>query len=726
MATDLAAKNLLNRWTEYAQRGERGIPAEELLRHTVQAAEAIDYMNAHGLQHRDIKPETILLTKDGRVKVSDFGLAESVEGSSASVHSASVRLTAAYAAPELFRNTVTRWTDQYSLALTYYKLRTGHWPFPSDSGPFQIMQAHAEGRLDFKDVPEEERRVLAKATAVEPSARYGTCLEFANALALGLGLPLATATGSSLPLKPSVSGTSSSAVPVPSDALAPAVTPQIDSAALLEPYLPTRSTPPVGDAPNSSGLDDLSPCVLFDTYFSIDNPDSKPPLGRPSAPAPAAPKAGVPSWGSAAPSGRGWAATTGAVLLIALLGLAVAGVQTFGPPTEGAMQLIALLVLAVGAGGIAIMLAVSRALRRRAERPGPPLSAESESFPAESRTVPAPDKWVLKMAPLGPADEVPGASRETSIHEKLNRVRKSRDRLTLPDRQVLEGHQDAVWCVAALGGNKVLSGGMDHTLRLWDCLTGDEVQCLTGHTDGVLSVSVAPGGGEALSAGLDGTLRLWDLARGVETLRIDAGVGRLFAAAIVPGGPPRALAGGDGGALGLWDLTTGAEVRRFVGHTERVTGVALSADGRLAASAGEDRTVRLWDVQTGEPLRVLTGHTEAVQAVAVAPDGRHVLTGGADHTARWWDAAAGRELRRFEGHSDWVRAVAIASDGRHVLTGGDDETVRLWAVDGVAPLHVFNDHLGSVFGVAFAPDGRVVLSAGDDWAVVVRRLDVSP
>jgi serine/threonine protein kinase len=152
MATDLAAKNLLNRWQEYASRGEPGVPSAELLRYVRQAAEAIDYLNAHGIQHRDIKPENILLTRDGRVKVSDFGLAKLVEGTSAMVHSASVGLTAAYAAPELFGNEVTRWTDQYSLALTYYKLRTGLWPFPADSGPFQMMRAHAEGRLEVGGV----------------------------------------------------------------------------------------------------------------------------------------------------------------------------------------------------------------------------------------------------------------------------------------------------------------------------------------------------------------------------------------------------------------------------------------------------------------------------------------------------------------------------------------------------------------------------------------------
>jgi serine/threonine protein kinase len=190
VATDLAQQNLLQRWQECYDQGQAGIPKEELVPYMHQSAEAIDYLNflEPAIVHRDIKPENILLTKNRQVKVSDFGLAKLVEGTSAAIGSASVGMTLAYAAPEMFRNQVTRWTDQYSLALTYYRLRVGRLPFEDGMGPIQMMQAHASGALDFTGVGEAEQAVLKHACAVEPEARFGSCVEFAETLATAVGL----------------------------------------------------------------------------------------------------------------------------------------------------------------------------------------------------------------------------------------------------------------------------------------------------------------------------------------------------------------------------------------------------------------------------------------------------------------------------------------------------------------------------------------------------------
>src|SRR5215207_7195824 len=126
----MAAQNLLQLWHEHHAQGQPGIPPEELLSYLGQAAEGIDFLNTRepALIHRDIKPEHLLLTTDGRVTVAGSELAKPVEGNSAAVASAEFRLTMAYAAPELFAHRVTRRTDQYSLALTYYRLRTGKLP----------------------------------------------------------------------------------------------------------------------------------------------------------------------------------------------------------------------------------------------------------------------------------------------------------------------------------------------------------------------------------------------------------------------------------------------------------------------------------------------------------------------------------------------------------------------------------------------------------------------
>ena len=84
----------------------------------------------------------------------------------------------------------------------------------------------------------------------------------------------------------------------------------------------------------------------------------------------------------------------------------------------------------------------------------------------------------------------------------------------------------------------------------------------------------------------------------------------------------------------------------FGGHSNEVTAVAWSPDGRHILTASMDGTARIWDATTGDTTLTLT-HTDTVTAVAWSPDGRHILTASMDGTARIWDATTGEQVRFF-------------------------------------------------------------------------------
>src|SRR5262249_8756507 len=128
------------------------------------------------VQHRDIKPQNILLLGNG-VKVGDFGLAKVLERN---VTSNTGMLTIAYAAPELLQGLTSHRSDQYSLAASYCFLSTGRTPYSGSMA--QIYAAQLSRAPDLNMLPEAERPILRKALALNPEDRWPSCRAFVSEL----------------------------------------------------------------------------------------------------------------------------------------------------------------------------------------------------------------------------------------------------------------------------------------------------------------------------------------------------------------------------------------------------------------------------------------------------------------------------------------------------------------------------------------------------------------
>jgi serine/threonine-protein kinase len=118
-------------------------PAEEVLSVLAQVAEALAFAHAQGVVHRDVKPENVLLTKAGRAKVADFGLARAVDQSSLTTEGR-ILGTAVYMSPEQVRGQrATAASDVYAVGIMLYEAITGILPFTADSQLGYLYQ-HAE------------------------------------------------------------------------------------------------------------------------------------------------------------------------------------------------------------------------------------------------------------------------------------------------------------------------------------------------------------------------------------------------------------------------------------------------------------------------------------------------------------------------------------------------------------------------------------------------------
>jgi len=180
----------------------------------------------------------------------------------------------------------------------------------------------------------------------------------------------------------------------------------------------------------------------------------------------------------------------------------------------------------------------------------------------------------------------------------------------------------------------------------------------------------------------------------------------------------RLIASGDlSGAVRVWDAASGAVIASFRSESNRVVSVAVSPDGTEIAAGGQDAVVRRWSLATGTALPPLTGATAAINAVAYRPDGSQVAAASDDGQVYVWALPGGTLAGILPGHTSYVTSLAFTPDASVIAAGGEDDTIRLWAAqDGIA-LATLEGHSSTVSAVAFSPDGRTLASTGADHTV---------
>ena len=155
------------------------------------------------------------------------------------------------------------------------------------------------------------------------------------------------------------------------------------------------------------------------------------------------------------------------------------------------------------------------------------------------------------------------------------------------------------------------------------------------------------------------------------------------------------------------------ERNRLEGHTDKVTSISFSPDGKMLASGSKDKTISLWSID-GKKIAKLRGHGASVTSVSFSRDGKMLASGSEDNTVRLWRTdGTEKEIAILRGHSASVTSISFSPDGQIIASASNDKTVKLWHLDGRGA-KTLRGHSNSVVSVSFNSNGKTLCSVSND------------
>jgi WD40 repeat protein len=643
-------------------------------------ARAIDYAHTRGVVHRDLKPANVLLAEDGTPRVTDFGLAKLLIGSSEQTATGELLGTPAYMAPEQAgaRETpVTPAVDIYALGAILYEMLTGRTPFWADSAVGLLMQvrnveAIRPNRLR-PGLPRDLETICLKCLEKTPTQRYDSAAALADDLNRFLHHE---------PIR---------ARPV---------------GRLARLWRWSRRNPALATVGGVAVVGLLLAAAVsasFGVYYAHT-------VGRLSR---ALAEADHVTAGLALDRGVALCdqGDTGSGLLWLARSLELAS-KTGDADLERAARI-----------NLSAWSARMHPLRQCLQRPervsGVAFSPDGTRL-ATSCVDGTGQLWDAATGqPIGGALRHGGAVTAVAFSPdgrhlatgcadgKLYRWEATTGAALgplgdgVPIQKVLFDPQGR-WCLA-VGGTRV---------QVWDLASGTALATLD-HAGAVTDAAVSRNGATLLTGTDTGTAMLWELPAGTQRGNPLQHGCPVRSVALHPDGRLAAV-GDENGHTVLWNAGSKETIREMPRHSAAIVALAFSPDGEQLLSASRNWLAYLSDVRKpGATPRCRLLHLASVRTASFSPDGKLVLTGGMDGRGRLWDATSGEAVGQPLAFQAAVHSAVFSADGRSVALAGDDKAARVWdVVTPPTPPAPFT-YPESLYAATFSRDGTLLATAGE-------------
>uniref|UniRef100_A0A8C7M5D6 Pre-mRNA-processing factor 19 n=1 Tax=Oncorhynchus kisutch TaxID=8019 RepID=A0A8C7M5D6_ONCKI len=262
--------------------------------------------------------------------------------------------------------------------------------------------------------------------------------------------------------------------------------------------------------------------------------------------------------------------------------------------------------------------------------------------------------------------------------------------------------------------NKVLTGGADKNVVVFDKKEEQIIATLKGHTKKVTSVIYHPSQSVVFSASPDSTIRVWSVTGGncVQVVRAhEASVTGLSLHAT----GDYLLSSSEDQYWAFSDIQTGRVLTKV---TDEAAGCALTCaqfhpDGLIFGTGTADSQIKIWDLKERTNVANFPGHIGPVTSIAFSENGYYLATGAQDSSVKLWDL---RKLKNFKtitlDNNYEVKSLVFDQSGTYLAVGGTD--IRVYICKQWSEVLNFTEHTGVVTGVAFGEHAQFLTSTGMD------------
>lgn len=286
-------------------------------------------------------------------------------------------------------------------------------------------------------------------------------------------------------------------------------------------------------------------------------------------------------------------------------------------------------------------------------------------------------------------------------------------------------HAEGVWAVTWIGSERLLTGSLDGSLRLWNSRGLEKPLCATTRQRvGVTSVAATRDGLNAVSCYQDAVIRKYKIEENedgvtsfVEETPVNTAMMEAHSICLSPGDDVIA-AGTQAGKVNVWSLESNENVMTLDTKSKFVLSTKFSSDedSPLLAASSVDGTVSVFDISQGAVIHKVSTHSLPVRSVCFSPNGRLVYSASDDRHVSVYDCNSNKVVANFS-HAGMALSVDISPDSRHFVVGSSDHAVTFWDLGMQKSISSYNTHTEQVWGVAFDQtneEGKRFVSVGDD------------